>query len=100
VYGDHVRPVTLAAESLDDAARPLWGKQRKWLMKKLFLSRHCIGGLVSKRSLVGSGLNETQAKQFFKKPMKFTFGASGTVQIVDFANFFYGIRLYGDSKDK
>ena len=26
--------------------------------------------------------------------------ASGTVQIVDFANFFYGIRLYGDSKDR
>jgi hypothetical protein len=68
--------------------------------KSLFLSRHCIGGLVSKRSLVGSGLSETQAKQFFKKPMKFTFGASGTVQIVDFANYFYGIRLYGDSKDK
>jgi hypothetical protein len=51
----------------------------------MFLSRHCIGGLVSKRSLVGSNLSETQAKQFFKKPMKFTFGASGTVQIVDFA---------------
>jgi hypothetical protein len=68
--------------------------------KSMFLSRHCIGGLVSKRSLVGSGLSETQAKQFFKKPMKFTFGASGTVQIVDFANYFYGIRLYGDSKDK
>ena len=67
--------------------------------KTLFLSRHCIGGLVSKRSLVGSGLSETQAKQFFKKPMKFTFGATGTVQIVNFANFLYGIRLYGDSKD-
>jgi hypothetical protein len=68
--------------------------------KSMFLSRHCIGGLVSKRSLVGSGLSETQAKQFFKKPMKFTFGASGTVQIVDSANYFYGIRLYGDSKDR
>jgi hypothetical protein len=67
--------------------------------KSMFLSRHCIGGLVSKRSLVGSGLTETQAKQFFKKPMKFTFGSTGTVQIVDFANYFYGIRLYGDSKD-
>ena len=31
---------------------------------------------------------------------QFTFGASGTVQIVDVANYFYGIRLYGDSKDK
>ena len=26
--------------------------------KSMFLSRHCIGGLVSKRSLVGSGLSE------------------------------------------
>jgi hypothetical protein len=68
--------------------------------KSLFLSRHCIGGLVSKRSLVGSGLSELQARQFFKKPMKLTFGASGTVQIVDNASYFYGIRLYGDSKDK
>ena len=68
--------------------------------KSMFLSRHCIGGLVSKRSLVGSGLTEIQAKQFFKKPMKFTFGSSGTVQMVDFSNYFYGIRLYGDSKDK
>jgi hypothetical protein len=41
-----------------------------------------------------------QAKQFFKKPMTFTFGAQGSMRIVDFANYFYGIRLYGDSKDK
>lgn len=34
--------------------------------KLMFVSRHCIGGLVSKRSLVGSGLTETQAKQFFR----------------------------------
>lgn len=67
--------------------------------KSMFLSRHCIGGLVSKRSLVGSGLSEMQARQFFKKPMTITFGATGTLRIVDFANFFYGIRLYGDSKD-
>jgi hypothetical protein len=67
--------------------------------KSMFLTRHCIAGLVSKRSLVGSGLSEEQARQFFKKPMTFTFGSSGTVQMVDFANYFYGIRLYGDSKD-
>lgn len=67
--------------------------------KSMFLSRHCIGGLVSKRSLVASGLSEMQAKQFFKKPMTITFGSQGTLRIVDFANYFYGIRLYGDSKD-
>lgn len=64
--------------------------------KTLFLSRHCIGGLVSKRSLVSSGLSEAQATDFFHKKMRLVFGASGTVQIVDFVNYFYGIRLYGD----
>lgn len=44
------------------------------------------------RRSLGSGLTQTQAKQFFKKPMKFTFGSSGTVQLVDFASYFYGIR--------
>jgi hypothetical protein len=54
---------------------------------------------VSKRSLVASGLSEMQAKQFFKQPMTITFGAQGSMRIVDFAGYFYGIRLYGDSKD-
>lgn len=67
--------------------------------KSMFLSRHCIGGLVSRRSLVASGLSDAQAKQFFKKPMTITFGSQGSLRIVDFANYFYGIRLYGDSKD-
>jgi hypothetical protein len=64
--------------------------------KNLFMSRDCIGGLVSRRSLVGSGLSEAQAAEFFSKPMKLTFGATGTVQIVDVVSFMYGIRLYGD----
>jgi hypothetical protein len=69
--------------------------------KQLFLSRNCIGGLVSKRSLTeGFGFTEAQAKQFFKNPMTLTFGSQGQTQLVDFSNFFYGIRLYGDSRDK
>jgi hypothetical protein len=32
--------------------------------------------------------------------MIFTFGLQGSMRIVDFANYFYGIRLYGGSKDK
>jgi hypothetical protein len=69
--------------------------------KNLFLSRTCIAGLVSKRSLTeGFGFTEAQAKQFFKNPMTLTFGSRGQTQMVDFSNFFYGIRLYGDSKDK
>jgi hypothetical protein len=59
-------------------------------------SRDCVGGLVSKSSLIASGLSPTQAILFFAKPMKLTFGSQGTAQIVDFASYFYGIRLYGD----
>jgi hypothetical protein len=60
-------------------------------------SRSCIAGLVSKRSLVeGFGFTETQATQFFKKPMTITFGARGTFALSSFASYFYGIRLYGD----
>jgi len=65
--------------------------------KSLQMSRSCIAGLVSKRSLIeGSGLTETQATQFFKKPMTITFGARGTFALSSFASYFYGIRLYGD----
>ena len=61
------------------------------------MSRSCIAGIVSKRSLVeGFGLSETQATQFFKKPMTITFGARGTFALSSFASYFYGIRLYGD----
>jgi hypothetical protein len=60
-------------------------------------SRNCIAGILSKRSLVENyGLTETQATQFFKKPMTLTFGATGSVAMSDFTSYFYGIRLYGD----
>jgi hypothetical protein len=92
-YGGRMTlPLTSYSESRSIAA----GERAQ---KSMFLSRHCIGGLVSRRSLVAQGLSDTQAKQFFKQPMTITFGASGIVRIVDFANYFYGIRLYGDSKD-
>jgi hypothetical protein len=65
--------------------------------KNLFMTRACIGGIVSKRGLVeGFGFTETQAKEFFKKPMTLTFGARGTVALTDFLSYFYGFRLYGD----
>jgi hypothetical protein len=60
-------------------------------------SRSCIAGIISKRSLIENyGLTETQANQFFKKPMTLTFGATGSVAMSDFTSYFYGIRLYGD----
>ncbi len=66
-------------------------------IKSLQMSRSCIAGIISKRVLVEAyGLSETQATQFFKKPMAITFGARGTVAMSQFTNYFYGIRLYGD----
>jgi hypothetical protein len=66
-------------------------------LKSYQMSRSCIAGLVSKRALVDSyGLTETQATQFFKKPMTITFGARGRFALTSFASYFYGIRLYGD----
>jgi hypothetical protein len=59
-------------------------------------SRHCVGGLVTKSSLIFNGLSSVQATLFFAQPMTLTFGAQGTTQIVDFAQVGYGIRLYGD----
>lgn len=65
--------------------------------KSLQMSRSCIAGIISKRVLVDAyGLSDTQATQFFKKPMTITFGARGTVAMTQFTNYFYGIRLYGD----
>jgi len=65
--------------------------------KSLQMSRSCIGGFVSKRSLIEAfGLSESQATQFFKKPMTLTFGARGTLALTTFADYFYGLRLYGD----
>lgn len=65
--------------------------------KQLWLTRGCNAGLVSKRFLMENhGLSETLANRFFQKPVTLRFGAAGTAQIVSFANYLYGIRLYGD----
>jgi hypothetical protein len=65
--------------------------------ESLTQSRNCIAGIISKRSLVDNyGLTDTQATQFFKRPMTLHFGARGSVAMSDFTSYFYGIRLYGD----
>jgi hypothetical protein len=60
------------------------------------VTRSCTGGLVSTRSLRGQGLTDAQAKDFFKQPMTITFGMAGSVSLVEFGQFFVGVRLYGD----
>jgi len=60
-------------------------------------TRSCIAGLVSKNALTANyGLTDAQATQFFKKAMTIHFGARGSVQMQQFAQYFYGIRLFGD----
>jgi hypothetical protein len=65
--------------------------------ERSFQTRSCIAGIISRRVLVDTyGLNDTQAKDFFKKAMTVRFGARGTVALSQFTNYFYGVRLYGD----
>jgi hypothetical protein len=60
-------------------------------------SRGCIGGIISRRSLVENyGLSTTQANGVFKKPMTIRLGARGSVSMSQSTLFFYGLRLYGD----
>ncbi|HEX5693129.1 MAG TPA: hypothetical protein VFY00_00745, partial [Arenimonas sp.] len=60
-------------------------------------TRTCIGGLVSRRSLVDSyGLSEREATQFFREPIQVRMGIRGEAQHVDTANLYFGTRLTGD----
>jgi hypothetical protein len=59
-------------------------------------TRSCIGGLVSKQSLIFQGFTEKQANQFFKNPITLRFGSTGSVQSASFLDFFYGMRIFGD----
>jgi hypothetical protein len=59
-------------------------------------TRGCIAGLVSKKSLVESGLTEAQANEFFKQPITIRIGSSGSSSFVDFAAINFGVRITGD----
>ena len=59
-------------------------------------TRSCTGGIVSANALRAQGLTDAQIKDFFDEPMTITFGVAGSVSMTDFANFFGGIRIYGD----
>jgi hypothetical protein len=60
-------------------------------------TRSCVGGFVSEMALRdGYGMSNAVIKDFFKNEMTVRFGATGTVAMTTFANYFVGIRLYGD----
>ncbi len=66
-------------------------------VEQFTFTRMCIGGLVSKQSLVNAyGLTEQQAKQFFKKPITITMSIRGSARMVDAANINFGTRFAGD----
>lgn len=66
-------------------------------IEQFTFSRVCIGGLVSKRSLINSyGLTEAQAKEFFKKPITISMSIRGNARMVDAANINFGTRFTGD----
>lgn len=60
-------------------------------------TRMCIGGLVSKDSLVGTyGLSEAQANRFFRRPITISLGIRGQSRLVDGATINVGTRFVGD----
>ena len=68
-------------------------------LKNMLITRSCIGGIVSTRSLVEThGLTPEQAKAFFASPMTVYLGFSGSVQLVTSMGLSYGMRLYGDRR--
>ena len=60
-------------------------------------SRDCIGGLITKSSLMNAyGLTEKQAKSFFKGPITIRAGMKGDASHVSDGQIVYGTRLTGD----
>lgn len=60
-------------------------------------TRMCIGGLVSRDSLVGNyGLSEAQARRFFNRQTTIRLGLSGQARLVENASLNLGTRFVGD----
>lgn len=58
-------------------------------------TRSCISGHLSRRSLIGQGLTEAQAREVFRKPITIRFGSlvNGlNAQVIGG----FGVRIYGD----
>jgi hypothetical protein len=59
-------------------------------------TRVCLGGIISKQLLVGMGLSEAQASDFFRHDTVITMNLGGQAQLVDFASILYGVRFVAD----
>jgi hypothetical protein len=62
----------------------------------LSAGENCLGGLVTRQSLMKNGLTSEQAARFFARPISLTFGLAGSGAAVDYADIAYGARVYGD----
>jgi hypothetical protein len=56
----------------------------------------CTAGLRKSVLMQVYGLSDALATQFFRRPMVVHFGANGATELVDGAQLFYSVRLYGD----
>jgi hypothetical protein len=67
--------------------------------RAVYGTRACIGGLVTKASLISDyGLTEQQAKKFFEKPLTIRVGVSGQARWVSEASIQISTRFTTDEK--
>lgn len=59
-------------------------------------TRVCLGGVIGRQLLVGMGLSEAQATQFFRNDTVITMNLTGQVGMVEFGTILYGVRFVGD----
>jgi hypothetical protein len=59
-------------------------------------TRVCIGGILSRQLLIGMGLSEAQATQFFRNDTVITMNLLGQAKLVEFGTILYGVRFVGD----
>ena len=60
-------------------------------------TRMCIGGLISRESLIGNyGLSEAQARRFFRRETTIRLDLVGQARLVDSASINIGTRFVGD----
>lgn len=67
------------------------------LTQRLRDSNVCMAGFLNRRMMIDTyGFTESQADEFFKKPMTIRLNISGQARNVAFANMVFGLRVIGD----
>lgn len=67
------------------------------ITERLRDSNVCMAGFLNRRMMIDTyGFSESQADEFFKKPMTIRLNISGAVRGVSFASLIFGLRIIGD----